>query len=61
MICKGLTTQMVHMAQVMDSAAKRRRECDRSRTCVWCGDPVRDDRTYPACEECREYRQVVAP
>lgn len=61
MIAKHLTPKMAFMAQVMDEAAQHTRECRRTRRCVWCDEPVADNRVYPACEECREYRQVVAP
>ena len=61
MICKHLTPEMVHMAQVMDEGARRLREARASRRCVWCDDPVSDHRVYPACEECREYRGVETP
>lgn len=51
----------LHMAQVMDEAARRVRECRPTRLCVWCDEPVAEHRVYPACEGCREYRQVVTP
>ena len=61
MICKGLTAQMVVMAQNMDEAARRTRECRRTRRCVWCDDPVAEGRVYPACEECRDYKGIETP
>jgi hypothetical protein len=53
--------RVIHMARVMDDAAARMRECRRTRTCVWCDEPVAAQRTYPACEGCRDYRGVEGP
>lgn len=61
MICRHLTPAMVVMARNMDAASTRVRDCRRSRSCVWCDEPVEPHRVYPACEDCRAHRDVQAP
>lgn len=53
--------RLAHMDQVMKQARDQMAEARRTRTCVWCGDPILPHREYPACEECREYKQVTKP
>lgn len=50
----------LHVALVMDESRRHTARCRRERVCVWCEEPVPDRFTYPACEECREHKGVVA-
>ena len=53
--------RLKHMDEVMSQARADMKHARETRTCVWCADPVSPYRNYPACEDCREYRQVEAP
>ena len=53
--------ELQHRDQMWRQAKAEMAEARRTRTCVWCGEGIRADRVYPACEECREYKQVTKP
>jgi len=64
MACRLMTYEEAASIQARD-AIWRQAKADmaaarRTRTCVWCAEPVQPHRDYPACEDCREYRGVVA-
>lgn len=53
--------RLKHMDAVMHQAREDMAHARRTRTCVWCAEPVGASRVYPACEDCRDYRGVTAP